>query len=101
MGISAYEIGDGYLTDIQYYDNNNYYNTVRAGANAVGGAVGGWAGFCTWGWLGAQLGFGVGAPAAGVGAIPCSIIGGLVFGTIGAIGGSELGTSIVDMIYER
>ena len=99
--MSGYEAYNAYQIDTSYYDNNNYYNTVRVGADAVGGAIGGWAGFCAWGWIGVQLGLGAGVPVAGVGAIPCSIIGGLVFGTIGAIGGSELGTSIVDMVYQR
>jgi len=101
LGVNACDIGNGFIADIQYYDNNNYYNTARASANAVGGAVGGWAGFCAWGSIGAKFGFGVGAIGGGVGAIPCSLIGGTIFGIIGAVGGSYLGASIVDNLYDK
>lgn len=66
------------------------YHTVRATADVAGG----WAGA----WLGLQAGGTVGGFACSV---PGVIVGGGIGMILGAFGGGELATKVVDFIYGR
>lgn len=101
LGFDFYNIRNGYLTDKQYYDNNNYYYTARASGEVVGGWVGAYYGAA----IGAEWGAIIGAHFYGIGILPGMIIGSIVGGMAGSIAGtfigSKLGTATIDNIYGK
>jgi hypothetical protein len=84
--LSGFEIYGAYKQDGSLIG----YNTVKATADVIGGWAGATAGLK----IGGTIGFSIGA-------IPGSIIGGTIGGIAGSFGGSWLGTSIIDVIYEK
>lgn len=99
-GIDAIKFVHAGYIDYQIYQTEGYtnlYYTTKETANIVGGWVGGFYGAA----YGAQWGGMIGAGFFGIGAIPGAIIGSAVFGILGAWGGGELGTNIINCIYGK
>lgn len=96
--VTFINISSGIISDINDYSSQGYtsgYHTLRASGQALGA----WACGEICAEAGAQFGGMVGAAYGGIGAIPGAIIGGFVFGCIGAIGGETLIGEIFDNIY--
>ncbi|MDQ0478271.1 RHS repeat domain-containing protein, partial [Chryseobacterium sp. MDT2-18] len=98
--LGAIEVGDGVATDYNDYQTKgetNGRNTAVAAGSAAGGVVGGWAGAEA----GATVGAAIGVWFGGAGAVPGALIGGLIGGALGSWGGSNLGSSGVENVYEN
>lgn len=91
--IGGIQVYNGYQMDGGQFG----YNANLAGAGATGSIIGGWAGAQA----GASIGFAVGVWIGGVGAIPCTIIGGFIGGIAGSLTGSRVGESSVNYYYGR
>ncbi len=79
------------ITNLNYYGQTDWYNTVRASAS-FGGAMAGME-------AGIYIGAYIGSCFGGFGAIPGSIIGATIYGIIGAYWGGEAGGQVVDNLY--
>lgn len=90
--ISGMQIGYSFHMDI-CNGNSDYYETAITSADVAGGMAGFYIGF--------ELGTYVGLCFGGVGAIPCSIIGGAIGGFIGSCGGSSVARYAVQQIYNN